>query len=75
MKALKVMGTVDEQEQLTLDQSLALDKNSRVDVIVLGPEATDHDEPSQADFKQAWHEAMTGQTIPVSKLWEGLEND
>ncbi len=24
------------------------------------------------DFRQAWHEAMTGQTIPVSQLWEEL---
>jgi len=79
MKALKVMGTIDEQGQLTLDQPLVIDRNSRVEVIVLIPETTDDDEPSQADllgdFKQAWHEAMTGQTIPVSQLWEGLEND
>ena len=26
-----------------------------------------------ADFRQAWHEAMTGQTIPVSELWEESE--
>jgi len=32
MKALKVMGAIDEQGQLTLDQSLVLDKNSRVEV-------------------------------------------
>ena len=79
MKALKVMGTIDEQGQLTLDQPLVIDRNSRVEIIVLIPETTDYDEPSQADlledFKQAWYEAMTGQTIPVSQLWEGLEND
>ena len=27
-----------------------------------------------ADFRQAWQEAMTGQTIPVAQLWEGLED-
>ena len=26
------------------------------------------------DFRQAWHEAMTGQTIPVSQLWEEMAN-
>ena len=26
------------------------------------------------DFRQAWHEAMTGQTIPVAQIWEGIEN-
>ena len=78
MKALKVMATVDEHGQLTLDCPLTTDKNSRVEVIVLIPEAADLDDKSQAeilaDFRQAWHEAMSGQTIPVAQLWEGLED-
>jgi Arc/MetJ-type ribon-helix-helix transcriptional regulator len=28
-----------------------------------------------ADFRQAWHEAMTGQGVPVSQLWAELENE
>jgi hypothetical protein len=28
-----------------------------------------------ADFSQAWQEAMTGQTIPVSELWEESEHE
>jgi hypothetical protein len=79
MKALKVMATINEQGQLTLDHPLVTDKNSRVEVIVLIPEEEVPDDQSQAevlaDFRQAWHEAMTGQTIPVAQLWEGLEND
>jgi hypothetical protein len=27
------------------------------------------------DFRISWHEAMTGQTIPVNQLWEDLEDD
>ncbi|MBL1211436.1 MAG: DUF2281 domain-containing protein [Geminocystis sp. GBBB08] len=27
------------------------------------------------DFRISWHEAITGQTIPVSQLWKGLEDD
>jgi hypothetical protein len=50
MKALKVMGTIDEQGQLTLDQPLVIGRNSRVEVIVLIPETTDDDEPLQADL-------------------------
>ncbi len=69
------MATINEQGQLTLDHPLLNDKNSRVEVIVLIPEATD---PTQSeilsDFHQAWHEAMTGQTIPVSQLWDGIED-
>ncbi|MEH1837536.1 MAG: hypothetical protein V7L20_01945 [Nostoc sp.] len=79
MKAFKVMATINEQGQLTLDHPLTTDKNSRVEVIVLIPEEEVLNDQSQAevltDFRQAWHEAMTGQTIPVAQLWEGLEND
>jgi uncharacterized protein YrzB (UPF0473 family) len=79
MKALKVMAMIDDQGQLTLDHPLLTDRNSRVEVIVLIPEekVIDDQSPSEvlADFRQAWHEAMTGQTIPVAQLWEGLEND
>ena len=78
MKALKVMATIDEQGQLTLDRPLTINKNSRVEVIVLIPEEADLDDKSQtevlADFRQAWHEAMSGQTIPVAQLWEGIED-
>jgi hypothetical protein len=80
MKAIKIMATIDEHGQLTLDQPLITDKNSRVEVIVLIPEAAEIDEDDKSkeaileDFRQAWHEAMTGQTIPVAQLWEGLED-
>lgn len=75
MKAIKVMATIDEQGQLTLDHPLVTDKNSRVEVIVLIPEETEIDEDEQPkeaileDLRQAWYEAMTEQTIPVSQLW------
>ncbi|MDZ8050334.1 MAG: hypothetical protein RMX68_009440 [Aulosira sp. ZfuVER01] len=80
MKAIKVMATIDEQGQLTLDRPLTIDKNSRVEVTVLIPETAEIDECEQSkevileDFRQAWHEAMTGQTIPVAQLWEELED-
>jgi hypothetical protein len=28
---------------------------------------------AEASFRQGWHEAMTGQTTPVSELWEGID--
>ena len=72
------MATIDEQGQLTLDRPLTTDKNSRVEVIVLIPEAADLDDESQievlTDFRQAWHEAMSKQTIPVAQLWQGIED-
>ncbi|NET74149.1 MAG: hypothetical protein F6K62_25440 [Sphaerospermopsis sp. SIO1G2] len=80
MKTIKVMATINEQGQLTLDSPLITDKNSRVEVIVLIPDTTEinEDEPTKEalleDFRQAWHEAMTGKTIPVSQIWEGLDD-
>ncbi len=77
MKALKVMAAINDQGQLTLDHPLITDKNSRVEVIVLIPEQKTLDNQSQseilADFRQAWHEAMTGKTIPIARVWEDIE--
>jgi len=28
---------------------------------------------AEASFRQGWQEAMTGQTRPVSELWEGID--
>ncbi len=81
MKAMKVMGTVDEQGQIALDSPLNIDKKSRVEVIVLIPEEPEPEADYQSkealleDFRQAWQEAMNGDTIPVEQLWEDLEND
>jgi hypothetical protein len=80
MKAVKVMGTINEQGQLSLDQPLQSSKNIRVEVIILIQEESEFNEEDFSkeeiltDFRQAWHEAMTGQTIPVSQLWEGIED-
>ena len=77
MKAIKVMATIDNKGQLYVDEPLNLEQNSRVEVIVLIPEVTEINEDEQsnesilADFRQAWHEAMTGKMIPAAQIWEG----
>ncbi|BAZ16825.1 hypothetical protein NIES4071_87030 [Calothrix sp. NIES-4071] len=59
---------------------MLIDKDSRVEVIVLIPEITEIDKDDKTkeeileNFRQAWHEAMTGKTIPVSQIWEGIED-
>ncbi len=77
MKALKVMATIDDRGRLALVgvacsagtyRPLITDRNSRVEVIISIPEATDLCQ----DCRQAWHKAMTGQTIPVAQLWDGI---
>lgn len=83
MKAVKVMATIDGEGKLILDDPLMIHKYSRVEVIVLIPEETEIDEDKDEDdqtkeeilenFRQAWHETMTGKTIPVSQIWEGID--
>ncbi|WOD40434.1 hypothetical protein [Nodosilinea sp. E11] len=82
MEAVKVMGTIDERGQLTLDQPLELVENSRVEVIILVQDSllisSEEDTPKEevlADLRQAWREAMTGQAIPVAQLWEDFDNE
>ena len=80
MKAIKVMGNINEDGQLTLDNPITTDKNSRVEVIVLIREEVEIDEDDtpveviKEDFRQAWSEAMSGQTIPAAEIWNGIED-
>jgi hypothetical protein len=80
MKAIKATGSINEQGQIHLDRPLVSDSNRRVEVIVLLSEEsdaeTDHESKEEilADLRQAWHEAMTGQTVPASQIWDGIEH-
>lgn len=75
MKAIKTTGTVDEQGQIALDYPLTVEKQSRVEVIVLIPENLEIEEDIQTkeeilnDIRTSWQEAMNGHTIPVEQLW------
>lgn len=78
MKAIEVMGIVNEQGQLSLDQPLTVDKHTRVRVIVLlseNEEVQDEEllESAQESFRQGWYDGMTGNTLPVSQLWQGID--
>ncbi|WP_339381766.1 hypothetical protein [Dendronalium phyllosphericum] len=51
-------------------------KHSRVRVIVLVAEENEEDKISESaseSFRQGWHDAMSGNTISISQLWEGYE--
>ena len=64
-------------ESYTGDDELILDeiKNHRLIPQEVEPLAENSaKEEVIEDFRQAWHEAMTGQTIPVSQLWEEMAN-
>jgi hypothetical protein len=79
MKAIEATATINENGELTLDQSLGVSKPQRVRLIVLLSEGeeTDPDEtPIEIvieGIRQGLHQALTGQTIPLSEMWEGID--
>ncbi|PSB14729.1 hypothetical protein C7B65_25945 [Phormidesmis priestleyi ULC007] len=79
MRAIEATATIDESGQLTLDRSLDVTKPQRVRVIVLLSEDDDPDpdetptETMIEGIHQGLREALAGQTIPLSKLWEGID--
>ncbi|WP_066383138.1 MULTISPECIES: hypothetical protein [unclassified Anabaena] len=77
MKAIEVKGTVNEFGQLALDEPLTIAKHSRVRVIVIIAEENQEDEEliesASESFRQGWYDAMNGNTVPISQLWEGID--
>ncbi len=79
MKAIETTATIDASGQLTLDRALSVTKPQQVRIIILMAEddESDPDEtPTEmviAGIQQGLQEAFTGQTIPLSKMWEGID--
>lgn len=75
MKAIEVTGTLNQNGELLLDQPLEVEYAGRVQVTVLipEPEIDADDEPREkilADIRQGLYEAVTGQTVPLSQMWD-----
>ena len=82
MKAFEVTGTIDEKGQLLLDRPLTAENAGPVRIIVLFEEPIDESEEDpddtpveevKASLKRALQEAKTGQRIPLSQMWEGID--
>jgi len=79
MKAIEVMGKIDAQGNLVLDQPIqGTDYPHQVRVIVLVPEETDDpdDTPTKevkASLKRALQQVKAGQTRPISELWDRID--
>jgi len=81
MKAIETTATINDLGQLTLDDPLKPIKSRRVRVIVLIPEEDEPDPDETSDetilegIHQGLHEAFTGQTVPLSQMWQGIDAD
>ena len=78
MQEIEVQGTIDEQGYIRLDQPLKISNRSNVRIIVMVPEDSEldgYDEPDEsvlAGLRQALSEVKAGKTIPLSELWDGI---
>ncbi len=81
MKAIEVTATIDEQGQLAFDQPLELTQRRRVRVIVLVSEENEPDPDDTPDsvvvegLRQGLQESLTGRTVPLSQMWDGIDPD
>ncbi len=79
MKAIETTATINESGEFILDKSLREYKPQQVRVILLFSE-DDEIDPEETPtevvlegIRQGLHEALTGQTIPLAKMWEGVD--
>jgi hypothetical protein len=81
VKAIETTGKIDDGGRLFLDRPLALANYSHVRIIVLVSEDTDiepDDDPIATvleGLQQGFHEAITGQTLPLSQMWDGIDDN
>lgn len=80
MKAIETTATITAQGQLCLDQPLAITTTGRVRVIVLIPEDNTELDPDDTpteivleSLRKGLHDALTGKTLPLSQLWDGID--
>jgi hypothetical protein len=84
MRAVEVAGNIDEQGHLVLDEPVEVISPGRVRVLILFTETmselennndNDSTESVKASLQRALLQAKTGQRIPISQMWEGIDGE
>jgi hypothetical protein len=82
MRAVEVSGVIDEQGQLSLQEPVPTFAHGKVRVIILYPESAeqteqDPDDTPVEDIKASLHRALqqakSGERLPLSQMWEGVD--
>jgi hypothetical protein len=83
MKAIEVTGKIDQEGNLVLDEPIEGNTYPhQVRVIVLVPEEAEAEEVDpddtpieeiKASLRRALDQAKTGQRLPLSQMWEGID--
>lgn len=61
----------EESFEKTQPQLVAAAKQAKQEIVL----AEEPLKSAEECFRQGWHEAMTGQTLPLSELWEGIDGE
>ncbi len=81
MKAYELNAKVNADGELEIPKlPLHLRQDASVRIIVLVDEAdvaneTDETGFSTQSFQTSWQQAMSGDTLPLAQLWEGIDVD
>lgn len=79
MKAFEVLGKVNDQGHILLDEPLEIRSEMRVKVIVLIADEDELDsddtpvEEVQASLMRALQDAKAGRRIPLEEMWAGID--
>lgn len=79
MQAIETTAIINESGQLTLDCALEVTKPQRVRLIILIDEANEADpDETPTDeviegIQQGLQEALSGEVLPLSAMWEGID--
>ena len=78
MKAIEATGKIDQEGNLVLDQPIqGTTYPHQVRVIVLVPEQEEIEDIPNSEVKaslvRALEQAKTGQRLPLSQMWEGID--
>ena len=80
MQAFEVMGRVDENGQILLDEPLEITSDSRVKIILLVMDNREPDpddtpvEEIKASLRRSLAEVKAGKTRPISELWGRIDD-
>jgi hypothetical protein len=74
-QAIQIAQSLSLSEQLELLTALSSIIQQAHSQETQSPPLEDETGFSAESFRTSWQQAMTGQTLPLSQLWEGIEDD
>ena len=74
-EAIEIAQSLSLKEQLELLKILSTIIQKTHDLETQAIPENDNREFSAESFRKSWQQAVTGKTLPISQLWEGIDVD